>query len=488
MEENKLYNLAYRHLLYRIHFGFYPTGSKLPTISELCKTFQVSNFTIHSALKMLEKEHFVSLCQGRSAIVTYGAQTEAHQAYFLSYCHAMKEAILDLQDTMLIIWPEILYQGLCLCGEEDIKELVDIANRITTKDTHLLYEFFSYIIQQLGNPLLANLHLSYTLFTHVVRNHRTNKEVYVNNIDCFKERMKTLLMLRNNGSYEELKHTLILFCQEQVKHIRTFYSSLPDLPSPQQSLEPIPYQWNYYTKRPQISFKIAIDLLKRIYSSYKKYEYLPSVAALSQQYAAPVITIRRAVKILNDVGITESINGKGTRVIVGNGSTIEIANLSSPNLKKVLLPYLESVQLILITCKNIVRAFFSMLPEEACQQAINRLQAILASGDYFRTFGVCIDLCIESSQSPSFQEIYRILKYLQFLGYPLNDLKPNDFRFQDKATKMILKSLERKDADLFATKMEDLALVIFTTGKEKLLAGGVHEAHSIALPLLHTKT
>ena len=194
------------------------------------------------------------------------------------------------------------------------------------------------------------------------------------------------------------------------------------------------------------------------------------------------------MKILNDVGITESINGKGTRVIVGNGSTIEIANLSSPNLKKVLLPYLESVQLILITCKNIVRAFFSMLPEEACQQAINRLQAILASGDYFRTFGVCIDLCIESSQSPSFQEIYRILKYLQFLGYPLNDLKPNDFRFQDKATKMILKSLERKDADLFATKMEDLALVIFTTGKEKLLAGGVHEAHSIALPVLHTKT
>ena len=83
LEENKLYNLAYRHLLYRIHFGFYPTGSKLPTISELCKTFQVSNFTIHSALKMLEKEHFVSLCQGRSAIVTYGAQTEAHQAYFL---------------------------------------------------------------------------------------------------------------------------------------------------------------------------------------------------------------------------------------------------------------------------------------------------------------------------------------------------------------------------------------------------------------------
>lgn len=76
MDDYKLYNVAYKHLLYSIHFGFYPSGSSLPSVVELCKSFGVSRSTIRSALKMLEEERYISRTQGRSAIVTYTAQTD----------------------------------------------------------------------------------------------------------------------------------------------------------------------------------------------------------------------------------------------------------------------------------------------------------------------------------------------------------------------------------------------------------------------------
>ena len=72
--------MAYKHLFNCIHFGLYPTGSSLPTVPELCKTFNVSSSTIHNALRLLQEDHYVSLSQGRSAIVTYDVNEElCHQ-------------------------------------------------------------------------------------------------------------------------------------------------------------------------------------------------------------------------------------------------------------------------------------------------------------------------------------------------------------------------------------------------------------------------
>nr|WP_303620686.1 GntR family transcriptional regulator [Hungatella hathewayi] len=48
-----------------------PTGSSLPAIPELYKTFNVSRAAIHGALIFLKEENYISLIQGHSAIATY---------------------------------------------------------------------------------------------------------------------------------------------------------------------------------------------------------------------------------------------------------------------------------------------------------------------------------------------------------------------------------------------------------------------------------
>lgn len=119
MDQIKLYNIAYKYLFNCIHFGLYPTGSSLPTIPELCRAFNVSSSTIHSALRRLQEDNYISLSQGRSAIVTYDITEEECQKKYRLYSYTAKDALLDLCGTMLLIWPEVMLQGLKLCGDDD---------------------------------------------------------------------------------------------------------------------------------------------------------------------------------------------------------------------------------------------------------------------------------------------------------------------------------------------------------------------------------
>ena len=480
MDNYRLYNVAYKHLLYSIHFGFYPPGSSLPSVPQLCRAFGVSHTTIHSALKMLQDEQYISRNRGRSAIVTYNAQSGACREKYLAYCQSTKDAVLDLSGILWMLWPEIVLQGLRLCGERDLEELSEIAAG-AEQCAEYPYMYFTYrIVQHLGNPLLLNLYLSTVLFGHcspLSLGDAAAREAYMIQL---REVSAQILALRRSQNYRQLKELLTRYYGGRTEGVRVFYDALPISSS---SVEPVPYRWNYYTERPSVGFNLAMKLLREIYASYRPMDYLPSVATLSKQYDLPVITVRRAVQILNDIGIAENVNGKGTRVTVGSGVTVHVSRLSTPNMKKVLMPYLQSVQAILLICGDVARAVFPTLQDSAIEAAAKWLREILASGDYFKAFGAAFKLLLTSTQSPALKEILGGLMYYQYLGYPLMDMKPNAFRYDPHSTQVLLRSLENRDAELFAGELQALMRDIFQVGKEKLLTGGVTEADSVATPL-----
>ncbi|MDO4272045.1 MAG: GntR family transcriptional regulator [Eubacteriales bacterium] len=474
--------MAYKHLFDCIHFGLYPTGSSLPTVPELCKTFNVSSATIHNALKLLQEDNYVSLSQGRSAIVTYEAKEEECKTKYMTYSYATKDALLDLCDTMLLIWPEVMLQGLKLCDEGDLKKLTDIYERMTPYNEYPFLEFFFHILKALGNPLFLNLYMSTSFFGHSTIMHLGDKAYIYGYMTYLKRETAQILSLYKACDYGQLKNLLVSLYQKHIEGVRLYYDSL--LP-PEHPAEPIPYKWNYFSERPLVSFNLAMKLLRQIYSSFGNQEFLPSFTSLAKQYSIPLITVRRAVKILSDIGVVETIPGKGTRVLVGVDNPAPISKFTTPNLKKALLQYLQSVQIILIICKNVARSVLPTLEDSSIQGTISWLQNIQSSKDYYMTFGVCFGLLNEKAQSPALKQILNGLMYFQYLGYPLNDTKPNEFRFDSHSTTVLLKSLEEKDAELFAAELQRLTLDIFKTGKEKLIAGGIHEAEAIALPPLN---
>lgn len=480
MDDYRLYNVAYKHLLYSILFGFYPPGSSLPSVPELCNFFGVSRSTIHSALKMLQDEQYISRNRGRSPIVTHTAELAACREKYLTYCQSTKDALLDLSDILWMLWPEIVLQGLKQCGKRELDELSKIADTMTERAEYPYLDFIYRILQHLGNPLLLNLYLGTILFGHCSPTqlgdeaYRRDYMVQMRNVSA------QILSLRRAENYGELKAFLTLYYHRRVEAMRRFYDSLPlsDIRA-----DPVPYRWNYYTERPSVGFDLAMKLLREIYASYHPMDYLPSVAALSKQYSLPIITVRRAVQLLNDIGVAESINGKGTRVMVGSGTTVHVSRLSTPNMKKVLLPYLQSVQVILLICRDVARSIFPTLPDGAVRSAATWLREILATGDHAMAFGAAFKLLLTNTQSPALKEILGGLMYFQYLGYPLMDMEPNGFRYDPRSTRALLTSLEERDAELFAGELQRLMLDIFQAGKEKLLSGGVTEAEAIVMPL-----
>ena len=480
MDQIKLYNIAYKYLFNCIHFGLYPTGSSLPTIPELCRAFNVSSSTIHSALRLLQEDNYISLSQGRSAVVTYDITEEECQRKYRLYSYAAKDALLDLCGTMLLIWPEVMLQGLKLCGDDDLKKLNEIYCRMSPYTEYPYYEFFLHILKALGNPLFVNLYQSTIFFGHPSIMHLGDKAYVYGYMTYLKRATAQILSLCKASDYGPLKALLISLYQKQIEEIRLYHNSLP---VPDCPVEPISYEWNYFSERPLVNFNLALKLLRKIYSSYGNQEFLPSYGALAKQYSMPLITVRRSVKILSDLGIVEAIPGKGTRVLVGLDNPAPLSKFTSPNLKKALLQYLQSMQIILIICKDVALSVFPGLPDSSIQDTITWLQNIQISGDYYMTFGVCFGLLNEKAQSPALRQILGGLMYFQYLGYPLNDRKPYAFRFDSRSTSMLLKSLEEKDAGLFASQLQCLALDIFKAGKEKLITGGIREAESIMLPL-----
>ena len=481
MEDCSLYNFAYKNLLYSIHFGFYPSGTKLPSVPELCKAFQVSRFTIHSALKMLENEQYVSLSHGRSAIVTYDAQSEECRARYISFIQSTKDALLDLNETLCMVWPEIVLQGLKLCGEPELQELTEIVSRMSQSAEYPSLEFSYCVLKPLGNPLLLNLYLSTALFGHCSAAHLGGEEYRIKYMNHMRVATNQVIALRRAHGYDELKDMLIHNYRNRMEILRQFYEIIP---ASDGAVERIPYHWNYYMERPSVGFSLAMTLLREIYASYRPGDYLPSVSELSKQYTIPVITVRRAIQMLCDIGVVETVNGKGTRVIVGAGTTVDVSRLDTPNMKKVLLPYLQSLQITLIICKDIALTLFPKLPDNAIEATIAKLRVILASGDYYQTFGIAFKLLLGNSQSPALKEILGALMYFQYLGYPLRDMDPNEFRYDPRSTEALLNSLKNRDAKLFAEELQRLMVDIFKAVKEKLLLGGVTEAESVVLPLL----
>ncbi|RHR31221.1 GntR family transcriptional regulator [Clostridium sp. AF19-22AC] len=479
MDELNLYNIAYKHLYNCILFGLYPTGSSLPTVPDLCKTFNVSSATIHNALRLLEEENYVSLSQGRSAIVTYDIKEEECRTEYRAYSYATKDALLDLCNTMLLIWPEVMLQGLKLCDKEDLKKLTEIFERMSPYNEYPFFDFFLHILKALGNPLFLNLYMSTNFFGHPTIMHLGDNAYTYGYMTYLKKVTAQILSLRKASDYVQLKDLLTRLYQKHIKGVRLYYDTLP---VPENPAKPIPYEWNYFSERPLVSFNLAMKLLRQIYSSLGNQEFLPSFTALAKQYSMPLITVRRAVKILSDIGIVETIPGKGTRVLVGFDNPAPISKLSTPNLKKALLQYLQSMQIILIICKDAARSVFPTLADTSIQSTISWLKNIQMSKDYYMTFGICFVLLKENAQSPALRQILGGLMYFQYLGYPLNDMKPYDFRFDSRSTITLLKSLEERDSELFATELQHLALDIFKAGKEKLIAGGIHEADAIMLP------
>lgn len=457
--------LIYGYLLARIHFGFYPKGENLPSIYRLSEMFGVSTMTVREAIRLLEEEGYVTSSQGKRSIVTADHSEKA----FPDVLKVPQETRQDLYQSLYLLLPSIFYHSYRHCGPEERAQLIRILDHPNQSWDEPTVQFLFHVVRQLKNPLLNNLYVDTLLFSYPAHLLRLSKE---------RENWRT--------AYEKLqlklRQMLDAWKKEDAawfwKTIRETYLEFDPLYAVKPPAGPLPvvYRWG----RPVIVNSIARELIFRIYCEvYSADSFLPSPALLAADFSFPVITIRRAISLLNKLGVAESINGKGTRVLSPLAGKKKI-QWHDPSVRKNVLTYLHSLHVLALTCRSAAMAVYPLIGKDARNKATKNIRAAKKMGHSDIVHAICLDMMIEFSNLQAFKNIYRQLLSLLVWGYPLTYLSP---RAQlDHFTDKIIASLEADDGQAFADGLERIIGALFFSARTKILSVGIHEAENVDIP------
>ena len=114
--------------------------------------------------------------------------------------------------------------------------------------------------------------------------------------------------------------------------------------------EPIPFWWSIYRQRPQIRYTLVSDIIRDVIRGrYPQGSYLPSLPRLADQYQVSVNTIRRALDILEGLGVASSLQGKGTLVRKEPGEI----NMEKTEIQEGMRLFQDSMELLEATIRTI---------------------------------------------------------------------------------------------------------------------------------------
>lgn len=466
MEEKKLYVLVYRYLLARICFGFYPKGEYLPSIQKLSRLFGVSTMAVRGALKLLEEEGYISSLAEKRAMVVYDSDRNAKA--LPSLIHVSAEELQVIHQSFDLIFPSIFFDGLSMCSENDIQELKKILKRPTLSWDIPTVDFLAYLVGVLKNQLLLSLYYDVMLYSYPSHLAYLTQEAdfWKSAYQALQIKLKKLLDIKESGDLDAL--------WDMVQQ------SYPEFgPDYKQAVVP-QCSSTYHWGKIQICYTTASVIVRRIYTKqYPVDSFLPSARILSEEFSIPVITMRRSIALLNDLGVTESINGKGTRVLDPTQS-IHRVKWHSPAIQKNILLYLESLHILAITCRPLALYAFPLLDRKDRKQAALEIRQLLEKGYTGLAVGTCLEILIGATKLSALKTIYDKLMNLLIWGQPLSYIEPI-LKF-DLYMKQISECLETQDTVMFCSTLDQALSATFLSSQKKAVSIGIDEAGRLLLP------
>lgn len=466
MDKNR-YVLIYKYLLARIYFGFYPKGTALPSIYQLSEMFGVSTITSREAIRLLKEKGFITGSQGKRAIVTFDCVNSEKPPQDI---FAEEGTLQDLSQSLYLLAPCIFYQSFLLCGEKELDQLGVILDRYEDVLGEKALQYLFFLVSRLNNPLISDLYADTLLFSYPAHLLRfLNESGWKDKFEKLGLNLRKMIDLRKNGEEKELWDVL---------H-KAYLEYDPDYASREYTKElKKTYSWG----KPDICHSIARELIYRIYCKrYPIDTFLPSPKILAQEFSSAVITIRRAIGLLNKLGVTESINGKGTKVLsVAKGK--EKIRWTEPSVRKSIMTYLHALHVFAISCRSVAVALFSSIGRDRLAVARKEILAAKESGYTEAVSGICFSILLENSHLCALRDIYFRLEDLLLWGYPLIFIQP---RLQmDDYVDMLIKGIDNRDAQLFARGLEQMIRTIFISSQKKILSFGMNAAKNVELPSL----
>lgn len=460
MEDEYLYRSIYEYLMVRIYFGYYPKGEYLPSIHKLGNLFGVSTITVRSALRLLEQEGYISTQKNKRTVILPDplGPPKAFPGELL-----LKEEIQqDLHRSLALVFPRIFCCGLSLCREQELSKLYRILERPGHSQDEPTVNFLAQIIKGLKNSLALDLYYDVMLFSYP-----SCLAVIAGKPGSRKQSCENLLRLNRTGGREALLH--------QFSEAHASFCPRP-APTGQHACRSTPYRWH----KPQTGLSTVTNLIRHmIRGTYPAGSFLPSARILAEESSTALITMRRAIVLLNDLGITETINGRGTRILLPERGWDQIC-WDKPAVRKHLMFYLEALHLLAITCRNVAEICFPRLSPQHKARTLESARLALSRGRSGMILHIYLDGLVSAMDLAALGEIYSQLLSLLTLGLPLSCLKPR--LRTDRYALWLAAGLEGQDPRRFAVALEQLVEFTFLTSREMMVNVGIHEAARLVLP------
>ena len=243
------------------------------------------------------------------------------------------------------------------------------------------------------------------------------------------------------------------------------------------------FKWLSFQESEQYSYSTVVDMMHRICEGDFRSGWLPPISELAQDMEVSEITVRRAVQMLDKLGITQTIKRRGIRVL-GADRQQQSGKLKIKLIKPQLIFGLELLQFLAFTIHEVCVRNYPLFTDEFKTKTIRLLKRDISSGEQSYSLSAILRLICQSTDNSVIREIYTgICGRLVWL-YPLRLISFGELRVNELAPLLenIIASLRENEAQTFAENTAALVTNVFAATREAITILGIKEAAEIQLP------
>lgn len=412
----ELQQIIYSFLMTQIEFGAYGFRESLPTIEELSHWFSISQDTVRSAYLRLKQEGYITLTKRAGAHVAVQYSPQEMEQHIQSFFASRRNAVLDLCCSMHPLFCRAQWFALKEASSERLDELEQSCLRQDVPAVLIMIRHLQLIYSTLGNDLLLRLVWHAFMFFQAPFISLPQNRTHFENGD---KALRQMIRLCRKKDWNGLLSTVEKFQAQLTAAVLHFYENLPSYAS---SPTQISLQWNAYQNASQLCYSLAMKFLVTIAGgAYREGDFLPSPAKLSKTEQVSVNTIRRTLLLLNKLGAVQSVNGVGTKVLNTENSA-QNCDFTDSILQKRLIDFVQSLQILALTCKLTAEITFSSMDPAALRQFHEEILDLIRIGRPETIVFLPLKAISTSAPYQTVRKVYSQLLQMLFWGYPLRSI------------------------------------------------------------------
>lgn len=485
--ENKrtLHDYLYENIKSQIEDGYLKYGDTLPSIKDMHNIYNVGVRTVREVIKELSFNGYIQTHERKLSVVSYRLENKDKNDLSVSSLIKRRDTILDVYTAMEIIMPSIFYFCSGFCDSETFLNHKKLCRQLGKKNPSDLWPSSSKILHDIlnksGNPLFSDVYSSFESYTQIPVHHS-----YVHPFIKISERFDTkrffwVLSSLKRSNFNEVHHrfkTMYIYLKNGVRqYLDTLSADFPDI----KAKEPFDYQLNSEASLTHFYKKIQLDIISNIErEEFADGELIPSSKKLAEHYNVSLSTVRRALYMLNEIGICHTVNGVGTYVTKPDSTSV-IRCTQNKTYRKDIFSFLYAYQFMTVAIYPASAYTFKHIKKEDIEALADKIKSNTGFA-----ISYILECVMERLPNKTLKLVFNEINNMLWVGNYLSF-------FQRGKSRIILEQkgisamhyLTVGDCENFSKELSDSFGAILESIRDFIISCGMKDAEKVIVPKIY---